>query len=357
MSNYKDYKLIDKLVFLYSFNRGELDLPFSPNHVPFSSAVNFLLEDSYVYLLRQLVDAGLVKKVYVVSKCREDSHRFAGFGIYKESESLEIVYPPNLDSFESYVGKIDEDDIIWTRGTSELWTNFLSRHIQSRKVLYNLAYLRADPRIYDLVFVDEDCQFQKLKKHLHSYTFIKPCNENVFYPIDVPKIYDIISIGIIRERKGQLKVVRAAKKLKRPLKLIFPGALRDEIYKKRCINAAKGSDLTLEFPGIVKRSELNLLINRSRLHILASHYEQAPRALLEVACAGLPSLITNRIGGGKNYITPKTGGICRQWQLAASMKKALDCWTKPVREGYLEKFSARHALEKVTNAFKEMDWI
>jgi len=325
--------------------------------VLFTPAVNFLLEDSYVYLLRQLVDAELVKKVYVVSKCREDSHRFAGYGIYKESERLEIVYPPNLASFESYIGKIEDKDIIWTRGTNELWTSFLHRHIRARKVLYNLAYLRADPRIYDLVFVDEDYQYRKLKKHPYSYLFIKPCNEKVFYPMEQKIIYDVISIGVIRERKGQLKVVRAAKKLERPLKLIFPGALRDEVYKKRCIDAAKGSDLALEFPGIVERSELNLLINRSRLHVLASRYEQAPRTLLEVACAGVPSLITNRIGGGKNYITPKTGGISHEWRLAANMKKALDYWKKPVREGYLEKFSARHALEKVTNAFKEMDWI
>ncbi len=113
----------------------------------------------------------------------------------------------------------------------------------------------------------------------------------------------------------------------------------------------------MEFPGIVSRNELNILINQSRLHVRASRNEQAPRVLIESACAGAPSLITNRIGGGKNYINNKTGGICHEWRLAGKMRKAIDTWRKPVREGYIESFSSQLAVKKVKTAFEEIGWI
>lgn len=349
--------MINKIILLLFFKGGDPKLPFKPTAIPYNTAVEFLLEDSYTTLMTSLVKANLVKKVFIVAQHRKNAHLHAGYGIYKASEQIEIIYPPNLESAESYIGTINDKDIIWTRGTGEVWTDFLKRHMNARKVLYNLAVLNTDPNIYDLVFREEDCLFKELKKHPHSYTFIKPCNETVFFPMAQNKIYDIISIGSIRGRKGQLKIVRAGRRLKRPLKVIFPGLIKDKNYMEKCLQAAKNSELSLEFPGIVSRKKLNILINKSRFHVLASRRDQAPRVLLEVACAGVPTLITNRIGGGKNYITPKTGGICHEWRLAANMKKALDYWKKPVREGFLEKFSVHHAVEKVMAAFKDVDWI
>jgi len=270
---------------------------------------------------------------------------------------MDIIYSPNLSSAEAYIGDIAEDDVIWTRGTADIWTQFLQRH-NARNVLYNLAFLCADPSIYDLIFRDEDCKERKLLDHSHSYGFVKTCDEGVFYPLDMEKRYDIISVGTICERKGQLQVVRSALKLKRPLRIIFPGPIRVRAYMEKCIAQAAGSLVTLEFPGVVSRKELNVFLNQSDLHVLASRNEQAPRVLIEAASAGVPSLITTGLGGGQNYVTPETGWITSRWRLTSALRSALDTFNqKKARNGYLENFSNKHALDMVSKAFTAMGWI
>ncbi|MBU1863732.1 MAG: glycosyltransferase [Candidatus Omnitrophica bacterium] len=350
--------MIDKLIFLYSFNGGEIDLPFEGKEIVYSHAVNFLLEDTYFYLLKLMVKTNMVKKVYVVSKCMETSHRFAGYGIYKYSNTMEILYVPNLASIDNYVGNVDDTDLIWTRGTSPVWSNYLVRHSTARKVLYNLAYLKGSAQEYDLIFADDDVRFKSLKRHPCAFPFIKPANEKIFFPLNVEKQYDIISIGTIQELKGQLKIIKAARKLRKPLRLIFPGAIKDQSYLKACRECSNGSLLTVEFPGVVTRQKLNMLINQSRLHVFASRREQVPRVLMEVACAGVPSLVTDHIkGGGQNYITNNIGGICSEWFLAHYIKKALMGWNKSPRDEYMRKFSSTIALKKIQDAFRHMGWI
>ena len=149
----------------------------------------------------------------------------------------------------------------------------------------------------------------------------------------------------------------SAKKTNRPLKIVFPGKVLDEDYLNECRKSASESQLEVNFTGTVSREELNKLINQSKLHVLNSRNEGRARSLVETAAADVPSLITNRIGAGKNYITEKTGGICFQWNLAKNIKLALDTWNKPVREGFMEASSINLACKNTVNAFKDKGWV
>jgi glycosyltransferase involved in cell wall biosynthesis len=350
-------KMINKLIFLYSFNGGEVLGGIPKKILKYSEAIDFVVTDTYFNLLKTLVEKKVIKKLFIIVKSREESARFSEFGIYKINNNIEIIYPPNLSAAESYIGCINNNDIIWARGTSKLWEQFLLRHMHARKVLYNLAYLNTDVQIYDLIFGDEDSQFKEIMNHKYFFELNKSANESIFYPINIEKKYDLISIGTISKRKGQLRLIRAAKKLNTLIRIALPGVCRDDGYKEKCINLAKKSKLELYFPGLVSRTQLNLLISQSRLHVLASRNEQAPRSVIEASCCGIPSVITHRIGGGKNYINKKTGLISHEYLLSRSIKKALESDYDSVRESYLELFGVEMASKKVIDAFKKKGWI
>jgi glycosyltransferase involved in cell wall biosynthesis len=348
--------MIGKLVFLYSFNGGDLAYPFEPVPVTASPALETISSDPYVNVLRSLAGTGIVDQVFVIVKTREDSVRFAGFGVHKDSLKVEIVFPPNMAAAWEFVGPLDSDDVVWTRGTSPFWSKELEKLPQVRKILYNTARLLADVSIYDLVFAEEDTPFQQIKKHPFRFHFTKSCNESVFAPTGDDKVYDFITAGYVLERKGQLKVIKAAAKLLGRVNLVFPGNIRDEAYHRECVSVAANLDVCVEFPGHVDRSELATLYSRSRVNVLASWGEHAPRVLLEAACCDVPSVVTDRVGGAKNHITPKTGVVCKERRLAKTMKKVHDRWESSPREGYMESFSSQRALDLVVAAFRAKGW-
>lgn len=348
--------MIDKLVFLYSFNGGDLPYPFEPVPVEPSPGLEFVLSDPYVDILRLLARAGIANQIFVIVKTREDSFRFAGFGVHMDSRKVQIVFPPNMAAAWAFVGPLEPDDVVWTRGTSPFWSTELDKFPHVRKGLYNTARVLADPSIYDLVFAEDDTPHKEIRNHPFRFPFVKSCNEEVFFPNGSDKEYDFITAGTVSERKGQLRVIKAASKIRGVRSLAFPGTVREEEYKEECLSQARKAGLSIEFPGHVTRHELSAFFNRSRVNVLASWREQAPRVLLEAACCDVPSVVTDKVGGAKSHVTPKTGVVCKERHLSRAMRKALESKDLSPREGYLKEFSSQRALKLVMAAFRAKGW-
>lgn len=106
----------------------------------------------------------------------------------------------------------------------------------------------------------------------------------------------LLSVGRICQRKNQLALIRAAKKLKLPLVLIGP--INDGIYYRECRRESAGCKVT--FIDALSPLELASAYASARVHALVSWYDTPGLVSLEAAMAGCKIVTTDR-GCAKEY--------------------------------------------------------
>lgn len=112
-----------------------------------------------------------------------------------------------------------------------------------------------------------------------------PVGNTIFYP------------AVIRELKNQMSAIEAAKIIRNDLnnfKLIFAGSY-DEKYFIKIVNEIAKENLSnvVEYKGVVSRSEILELYNKSSIVYLLSNQEVQPMVLLEAMATGIPVIASN----------------------------------------------------------------
>ncbi len=192
------------------------------------------------------------------------------------------------------------------------------------------------------------------KIFLKNIEIITPgINPDVFYKRhnDIPKENFIISVGVLKERKGYHNAIPAfalAKKTLPDLKYVIVGNQNDKNYfeELQSLARAHGVENDIQFLQNISDEELSDLYKDARAFILTSvnnnnHFEGFGIVFLEAAAAGLP--VVGTLGNGiEDAIKDGYNGILvPQNDIPATAEAIIDIlsnkeeWSKMSAQGYV----------------------
>jgi glycosyltransferase involved in cell wall biosynthesis len=148
-------------------------------------------------------------------------------------------------------------------------------------------------------------------------------NPDIFFPIkDCEKTYDFIYVSNHNPIKRNYVFLRALSKLKN---MKFKAALacsgwgENRDYDYELIKHYGLEDKVDTYEGL-PQSELNLLLNKSKVNVLLSLKEGSNRSIFEGFFANTPAILLDKnIGVNKSYINQNTGSICAERNLPETL--------------------------------------
>jgi glycosyltransferase involved in cell wall biosynthesis len=125
------------------------------------------------------------------------------------------------------------------------------------------------------------------------YPMINPPNKSRFRFSDVPKTFDVISVGRLVPVKHHEIMIRVISMVKGKYPNIKAGIVGDGPFKDELIKLAHGLGLkeNMVFTGFQK--DITYLYNSSRVFMLTSEREGFPNVVLEAMMCGLPCVVSN----------------------------------------------------------------
>ncbi|MBU2986848.1 glycosyltransferase [Saccharophagus degradans] len=193
---------------------------------------------------------------------------------------------------------------------------------------------------------------------VQDYEFIKKLNSNlipvrfgssdwvdhrVFYPKETNKIYDVIYISNYNSIKRNHAYLKAIKNIRIPnfkaaLVCNSWGDCKDNV---QTLIDFYGLSKSLDVFEALKQSELNDLLNKSKLNVLLSLKEGSNRSIFESMFSGIPAIVLkDNVGVNKEYINCSTGKLIDSRNLEAEI---ID-----VSNNYLDYSPREWALENIS---------
>lgn len=181
-------------------------------------------------------------------------------------------------------------DIIIARGGFPEYDSVAKRHKNALKIYYG-AGKRFLPeskfRSYDIILVDSIKQqkiarsrFPKAKSHV----FVKPAAENVFYPIDREKKYDVIFVPNMYSPRKRCEFFLS--KVPDSLKVLVVGDVKHAMVRRKNITYA----------GWVPRKRLRKLYAESKVSVCpSSGGDSCPRVIPESLACNVPILVSDDV--------------------------------------------------------------
>lgn len=130
-------------------------------------------------------------------------------------------------------------------------------------------------------------------------SIINGYNKDIFFTSDknVEKVYDLITISGIQERKGQIRVVEALKLLKdegKNLSYLIIGNGNKE-YVEKIKRFSKENDIHVHFVNYCPQNQLNSFLWQSKWFIQPSTSEGFGKSYIESAAAGIPFILPSHL--------------------------------------------------------------
>ncbi|MEX0785043.1 MAG: glycosyltransferase family 4 protein [Dehalococcoidia bacterium] len=245
------------------------------------------------------------------------------------------------EAFREHIEEMGQPGIIWVDG------RYAQPHVQqvldlcpdSFRIVYGNELPDEVEQVdrYDLCLVDEEEHVAKVRSvapNIHVAVWDKVVDyEETFRPLPREKRYDICYVARISSRKKHRRLLRAMAKLKdRQLTCVCVGgttmggidhpghvALLAELR-----HLADELGISVEFVGRVSQEQVNEYLNMSRIGVICSEKDGAPRALLEYLAADLAVLVSSQLCGGRRFVTPETGLIRSRKEFHAGIVQLLD---------------------------------
>lgn len=266
-----------------------------------------------------------------------------------------------------YVAQRGQPDVLWVDG------RFAKPHVvqaldccpDSYKLVWGAD--RTDKvecmERYDLCLVDEPKLVAKVEKrapNVRAAVCDKFVDESVFFQYPAEKRYDIVCTAYMTKRKKHEVLFRAMAQLKdRNLTCVVLGddhrggaPVPERVeYSKYIHNLVDELGVSVDFAGALEHSEVNRYLNESRIGVLPSRKDGAPRAVIEYMAVGLPVLVSSELLAGQRYVAPEVGLIRPPDEFHLGIAELLDHPERfHPRDYYLEHFSR----DKVTDSTAEL---
>ncbi|GEM_PF-459798 len=260
------------------------------------------------------------------------------------------------DGVTSHVRKHGSPDILWVEGTDHPahLAALFDLFPRSFKVVYSKHW---EPWIvehldrYDLCLIDDPDQaaqvhlrwptvrcgvWDKLIDYAHTHR-----------PLAREKTNDVCYVAYLRPRKNHELLFRSLAALGRRLRCV---AIGDDRRGNRVVLERLAAELRLdvEFTGGLDATAVNALVNRSRIGVMCSRRDAAPRAILEYMAADVPVLVNAELLAGARYVGPQAGLIRTPDQFASGIAEILD---NPERFSPRTHFLANYSADQIVDRF------
>jgi glycosyltransferase involved in cell wall biosynthesis len=288
----KKKETIVRVIFLYVQDGASPNEVYNCHKQTANSYAMRVREEGYFWLLKRMVEVNIVDEVMVFI----ESNRGPGYIHYNDKISGYVM--PDINDLEHY---IREDDIIFVRGGFRRWYDpFLLKMREDKHwmLLYAANTGRERWPIWDVIFNDLSGNNRVNDRGTLQFDFKKPINPNIFYPQKMNSEFDLmLGASHIHDKKGQWRTINALVEYNKIFgenpKCIMPGSLHGGTKTSRMIEILNSNILDVTMPGMVSRSQLNKIYNRSKFFIHLGGGGQGDRGPLEAMRCGIPVIVGN----------------------------------------------------------------
>jgi len=243
----------------------------------------------------KLLDALVKNETITDLKIFFESNVQPGLASWVTGENVYCEVIPEIRFVEEY---IDKDTIIFARGGFKHWHDFLLKYKgKNWLMLYAANTGRQRWTFWDII-LDDLRDFHSIDKYGRYYfPFVKPINEDMFYPKnDTPIEWDFcIGASHIHDRKGQWRALEAIIEYNRKygeIRAVMPGAPRRSIKTHEML-LRLDEMRWVETPGHVHRTQLREILNGSKYFIHLGAHGQNDRGPLEALACGTSTIIAS----------------------------------------------------------------
>ncbi|MCG8604307.1 glycosyltransferase family 4 protein [bacterium] len=268
-----------------------------------------------------------------------------------------------------YVQRSGAPDIIWVDGRS--YPPHVHHAMELCSQSFKIVYSK-HPRPwnvknlcrYDLCLVDEEWQIKKVKKRCPSircFVWDKSIDyDEAFFPMPIAKKYDLCYVATMRKGKNHELLFEAMSKLTdRRLSCVCVGGDQKANHepRNRLIPLKKKVlelGLDVSFTGSVSLQEVNRYINMSKVGVMPSTVDAAPRAILEYMAADIPVLVSAGMLAGTRYVGPGSGLVKEPEEFHLGLAELLDNREKYSPRSYLlENYESARVISKFVELLKQ----
>lgn len=282
-----------RIVFLYVRDGASPGTIFDPSKKATNFYAERIKEEGYFWMLKRMVEVGVVNEVMVVIESARGSGRIS----YSENNSIHGYVIPDI---KELVNLVREGDIIFVRGGFKSWYEILvALHNENYwTVLYAANTGREKWTFWDVVLNDLSGTNTFDPHNRFQFDFHKPINPNIFYPTYTKPEYDVcIGASHVHDKKGQWKTVEALVKYKEifgtNLTCVLPGSFNRGIHTMEMIQTLNATNISVKKLGMISRSKLNKVYNSSKVFIHLGGGGQGDRGPLEAMRCGTPVIVGN----------------------------------------------------------------
>lgn len=266
--------------------------------------------DTYLTLARRWLEMGVFSRVKAIAIRYPPGHpRYSPAGVMPLGPGLDLYVLPNVWAYPE-IHTPAPDDVLFVRGESA-WEPILAHHPGAFRFYYNgstrTAWRPRDSIAADAILLD-DMAFAA-QTDTPCLELLKCTDEALFCPLEgTRKEYDFCFIGRFdpRDKKGQLAFTRSTLYHRR--RAIFIGEFADAQVVETVRRAWPHAEVVESVP----KSEINAVLNRSRVSVVYSGSSDAsPRIVTESLAAGTPVLL-HRGNVARKYLLPGAGIATRR---------------------------------------------
>lgn len=185
-------------------------------------------------------------------------------------------------------------------------------------------------------------------------------NHDTFKPIipSLEKVYDVVYVSNHNTIKRNHVFLKAISKINYPTfkaALICSGWGDYREYNLELIRRLKLED-RVDLIEKQNQTELNIILNKSKVNILLSLKEGSNRSLFEGFFAGTPGIVLkNNIGTNKSYFTKESGSVIKEKHLLKTLIWYKDNWQKLSADKWaLDNISIFKTKEKLDQFLKDI---
>ena len=157
-------------------------------------------------------------------------------------------------------------------------------------------------------------------------------DDRVFYPLEgVEKKYDAIYVAVYAPYKRHHVIFHTLRKLNsKSIRLALVGMpWKGRRYEIQSLINYYGLKDQVDFFENIPPSEVNYVLNQSKVNILLSLKEGSNKSIFEGFFAGIPAIVLkDNIGVNKQYINEDTGVLIDRHELGAAIKHFQSNWNK-----------------------------